>query len=305
MFNNIKEDILKLKKERNAIILAHYYQPDEVQEIADFVGDSYYLSQKGKECSQEVIVFCGVEFMAESAKVLSPDKVVLFSNPKALCPMADMATKEEVLELKEKHPNAKVVCYINSSTEVKTVVDVCCTSSSAINIIENIDSDEIIFLPDRNLGSYIQEQVPDKKLILWDGYCHVHDRITAQDIIEAKEKYGQDIKVLAHPECRKEVRDLADYVGSTGGIINFATNDNGNKYLIVTEYGVVHELKKKNPTKDFYVLNMCCPNMKKTSLKDVYNCLTDLSNEVVIEEDVRKKAALSLERMHILGENKK
>lgn len=305
MFNNIKEDILKLKKERNAIILAHYYQPDEVQEIADFVGDSYYLSQKGKECSQEVIVFCGVEFMAESAKVLSPDKVVLFSNPKALCPMADMATKEEVLELKEKHPNAKVVCYINSSTEVKTVVDVCCTSSSAINIIENIDSDEIIFLPDRNLGSYIQEQVPDKKLILWDGYCHVHDRITAQDIIEAKEKYGQDIKVLAHPECRKEVRDLADYVGSTGGIINFATNDNGNKYLIVTEYGVVHELKKKNPTKDFYVLNMCCPNMKKTSLKDVYNCLKDLSNEVVIEEDVRKKAALSLERMHILGENKK
>lgn len=305
MVNNIKEDILKLKKERNAIILAHYYQPDEVQEIADFVGDSYYLSQKGKECSQEVIVFCGVEFMAESAKVLSPDKVVLFSNPKALCPMADMATKEEVLELKEKHPNAKVVCYINSSTEVKTVVDVCCTSSSAINIIENIDSDEIIFLPDRNLGSYIQEQVPNKKLILWDGYCHVHDRITASDIIEAKEKYGQDIKVLAHPECRKEVRDLADYVGSTGGIINFATNDNGNKYLIVTEYGVVHELKKKNPTKDFYVLNMCCPNMKKTSLKDVYNCLKDLSNEVVIEEDVRKKAALSLERMHILGENKK
>lgn len=302
MVVDIKEEILKLKQERNAVILAHYYQPEEVQEIADFVGDSYYLSQKGKECLQDVIVFCGVEFMAESAKVLSPNKTVLFSNTKALCPMADMATKEEVLELKEKHPNAKVVCYINSSTEVKTVVDVCCTSSSAINIIKNIDSDEIIFLPDRNLGSYIQEQVPDKRLILWDGYCHVHDRITALDIIEAKEKYGQDIKVLVHPECRKEVRDLADYVGSTGGIINFATTDKWNKYLIVTEYGVVHELKKRNPTKDFYVLNMCCPNMKKTSLKDVYHCLRDLSNEVIIDENTRKKASLSLEKMHILGE---
>jgi len=302
MVVDIKEEILKLKQERNAVILAHYYQPEEVQEIADFVGDSYYLSQKGKECLQDVIVFCGVEFMAESAKVLSPNKTVLFSNTKALCPMADMATKEEVLELKEKHPNAKVVCYINSSTEVKTVVDVCCTSSSAINIIKNIDSDEIIFLPDRNLGSYIQEQVSDKRLILWDGYCHVHDRITALDIIEAKEKYGQDIKVLVHPECRKEVRDLADYVGSTGGIINFATTDKWNKYLIVTEYGVVHELKKRNPTKDFYVLNMCCPNMKKTSLKDVYHCLRDLSNEVIIDENTRKKASLSLEKMHILGE---
>ncbi len=302
MVVDIKEEILKLKQERNAVILAHYYQPEEVQEIADFVGDSYYLSQKGKECLQDVIVFCGVEFMAESAKVLSPNKTVLFSNTKALCPMADMATKEEVLELKEKHPNAKVVCYINSSTEVKTVVDVCCTSSSAINIIKNIDSDEIIFLPDRNLGSYIQEQVPDKRLILWDGYCHVHDRISALDIIEAKEKYGQDIKVLVHPECRKEVRDLADYVGSTGGIINFASTDKWNKYLIVTEYGVVHELKKRNPEKDFYVLNMCCPNMKKTSLKDVYNCLRDLSNEVIIDENTRKRASLSLEKMHILGE---
>ncbi|KGM97945.1 quinolinate synthetase [Clostridium novyi A str. 4552] len=298
---NLKEEIIKLKREKNAVILSHFYQPKDVQEVADYIGDSYFLSKVGKECKEDTIVFCGVKFMAESAKLLSPNKKVIFPMPNATCPMAAMATKEDVLRLKEKHPNAKVVCYINSTADVKSVVDICCTSSSAIEIVNNLESDEIIFLPDKNLGSYIQEKIPNKKIILWDGYCHVHNKIKASDIIKSKEKYGKDIKVLVHPECRKEVRDLADYIGSTKGIINFAEKDNGKKYLIVTEYGIIPELKKKSPDKEFYMLDMCCSNMKKNSIKEIYKCLKNYSSEVNIDENIREKAARSLEKMHSLG----
>lgn len=301
MVNNIREKIEKLKKERNAIILAHYYQRPEIQEIADFVGDSYYLSKIGEECKEKTIVFCGVKFMAESAKVLSPNKTIILPNKLSTCCMVYMVSAEDIKKLKREHPNAKVVCYINSTTEVKAESDVCCTSSSALNIVRNIDSDEVIFVPDKNLGGYVKEKVPEKKVILWNGYCSVHNRISAKDITLAKEKYGQDIKVLVHPECKKEVRDLADFIGSTGEIIKFVSSDDSLKYIVVTEDGILYELKNKNPNKQFYTLNMICESMKETTLSDVYESLKDLNNKIEIDEDIRKKAYRALANMHIIG----
>ncbi|MCY6957267.1 quinolinate synthase NadA [Clostridium brassicae] len=298
---NFKEKILRLKQKKDAIILAHYYQNGDIQDIADYVGDSYYLSEIGRNCTEKNIIFCGVRFMAESAKILSPNKKVFLPNLNASCYMVSMANAKDIEELKIKYPNAKVVCYINSATEVKAVSDVCCTSSSAINIVKKLDSSEIIFVPDKNLGSYIQEQIPDKKIILWDGCCVIHDMINAQDIIEAKNKYGQDIKVLSHPECKKEVRDLSDFIGSTGDILKFASHNNLKKYLIVTEDGILHKLKQKNPDKEFYTLNMICKNMKLTTLKDLYLCLENLENEITLDENIRKSAYRALENMHILG----
>lgn len=299
---DLVKEIQKLKKEKNAIILAHYYQRPEIQEIADFVGDSYYLSKIGKDCDEQTIVFCGVKFMAESAKILSPQKTVLLPAYDAGCPMADMAIAEDVLKLKEEHPNAKIVCYINSTTEVKAVSDVCCTSSNAVKIIQNIDADEIIFLPDKNLGSYIQEQVPEKKMILWSGFCITHRRINLEEIKKAKDSI-EDLVVLAHPECEKEVRDIADFVGSTLEIINYATSSDKTNFLIGTEEGILHELKKRNPNKKFYTPRggIMCVNMKKTVLSDVYNALLKNQHEIHVNEDIRVKAYESLAKMHILG----
>lgn len=302
MKTNIKRDIIKLKKEKNAVILAHYYQPQEVQKIADYVGDSYYLSKIGLDCEENNIVFCGVKFMAESAKILAPNKRVFIPNKEAVCSMVNFAAKEEVLREKEKHPNAKVVSYINSLTELKTISEACCTSSSAVDIIKNIDADEILFVPDKNLGSYVNEQITDKKIILWNGHCYVHNQIKAQDIINMKEKHGQDIKVAVHPECTKEVRDLADFIGSTGQIIEYVTCDNSEKFLIVTEQGINYELKKRNPNKKFYYLDMVCKSMKKTSLQDIYYCLKNETNEIIIDDEIRELAYNALHNMHILSE---
>lgn len=301
MSENIMEQILELKKEKNAIILAHYYQVPEIQEAADYIGDSFELSRRAKENDADVIVFCGVRFMAESAKVLSPHKTVLLPVKEAGCPMADMAAVEDILKMKEEHPNAKVVTYVNSSVEVKAVSDVCCTSSNAIKIVKNIDAEEIIFAPDKNLGSYVQEWVPEKKILLWNGHCCVHDRITAEDIIREKEEYG-DVKVLVHPECRKEVRNLADYIGSTSGIIDYATKSDSKKFLVVTEEGVLHKLRTLNPDKEFHIIRgMTCRNMKKTSLENVLWSLQDINYKIHIDEEIRKKAANALEKMLILG----
>lgn len=301
MSQYLKEQILKLKKEKNAIILAHYYQVGEIQDIADFVGDSFELSRKAKENSADIIVFCGVRFMAESAKVLSPNKTVLLPVKEAGCPMADMAEVEQVLNMKKEHPNAKVVTYVNSSVEVKAVSDICCTSSNAIKIVNKIDANEIIFIPDKNLGSYVQEQVPNKKIVLWNGHCCVHDRITADNVLRSKED-NPKLKVLVHPECKSEVRNLADYIGSTSGIINFAKESQDNEFLIVTEEGVLHKLEKENQGKEFAgIRGMTCKNMKKTTLEDVYACLDEMKYEINIDEAVRKKAANALENMLILG----
>ncbi|WP_330400274.1 quinolinate synthase NadA [Tepidibacter mesophilus] len=298
--NSIVDEIKKLKIEKNAIILAHYYQNSEIQDIADYVGDSYYLSKVGVDSDADVIVFCGVKFMAESAKILSPKKTVLLPNEEALCSMAVMARADEIEKMKKEYPNAKVLCYVNSSTEVKAISDVCCTSSSAMNICRNIQSDEIIFVPDKNLGSYIQEKVPEKRIILWNGFCCIHNNIIPEDVIKVKEEYGENIEVLIHPECTKEVRELGDFVGSTGQIIEYASNSDKKEFIVVTDVGILHELRKRNPTKRFYPLNMVCNNMKITTIGDVYNCLVSLSNEIYIDEGVRIKAENALRKMHEL-----
>ena len=301
MTNQLSEKILKLKKEKNAIILAHLYQIPEVQEIADYVGDSYYLSQVARDAKEDLIIFCGVKFMAESAKVLSPEKTVILPAPNAGCPMADMAEVEDVEEMIKKYPDAFKVCYINSSYEVKALCDASVTSSSALNIIKNIPNKQILFLPDQNLGGYISEFFPEKEFILWRGFCPTHHRITAEDIIKAKEEHP-NVKVLSHPECSKEVRDLSDYIGSTSGIINYATECEDKEFIIATEEGVLHQLKKKNPDKKFYFPEMMvCPNMKKTGLQDVYDALDGKREEVILDEEIRKKALTSLENMHKLG----
>ena len=301
MTNQLSEKILKLKKEKNAIILAHLYQIPEIQEIADYVGDSYYLSQVARDAKEDLIIFCGVKFMAESAKVLSPEKTVILPAPNAGCPMEDMAEVEDVEEMIKKYPDAFKVCYINSSYEVKALCDASVTSSSALNIIKNIPNKQILFLPDQNLGGYISEFFPEKEFILWRGFCPTHHRITAEDIIKAKEEHP-NVKVLSHPECSKEVRDLSDYIGSTSGIINYATECEDKEFIIATEEGVLHQLKKKNPDKKFYFPEvMVCPNMKKTSLQDVYDALDGKKEEVILDEEIRKKALTSLENMHKLG----
>ncbi len=301
MTNQLSEKILKLKKEKNTIILAHLYQIPEIQEIADYVGDSYYLSQVARDAKEDLIIFCGVKFMAESAKVLSPEKTVILPAPNAGCPMADMAEVEDVEEMIKKYPDAFKVCYINSSYEVKALCDASVTSSSALKIIKNIPNKQILFLPDQNLGGYISEFFPEKEFILWRGFCPTHHRITAEDIIKAKEEHP-NVKVLSHPECSKEVRDLSDYIGSTSGIINYATECEDKEFIIATEEGVLHQLKKKNPDKKFYFPEvMVCPNMKKTSLQDVYDALDGKKEEVILDEEIRKKALTSLENMHKLG----
>ena len=301
MTNQLSEKILKLKKEKNAIILAHLYQIPEIQEIADYVGDSYYLSQVARDAKEDLIIFCGVKFMAESAKVLSPEKTVILPAPNAGCPMADMAEVEDVEEMIKKYPDAFKVCYINSSYEVKALCDASVTSPSALKIIKNIPNKQILFLPDQNLGGYISEFFPEKEFILWRGFCPTHHRITAEDIIKAKEEHP-NVKVLSHPECSKEVRDLSDYIGSTSGIINYATECEDKEFIIATEEGVLHQLKKKNPDKKFYFPEvMVCPNMKKTSLQDVYDALDGKKEEVILDEEIRKKALTSLENMHKLG----
>ena len=299
---DIRNEILKLKKEKGAIILAHYYQIPEIQEIADYVGDSYYLSKIAKDCEENIIVFCGVKFMAESAKILSPEKTVILPVMEAGCVMADMATADGLAKLKEEHPNAKVVCYINSSTEVKALSDVCCTSSNAENIINNLEEKEIIFLPDRNLGSYIQEKTPDKKFILWNGFCIVHEAIQKEEILRLKREH-EGILTVAHPECSKEIRDISDFIGSTSEIINFVNNSSNKKFIIITEDGVLHQLRKNGEEKEFYIPygKMVCRNMKMTTLKDLYESLLKMENKIEIDEDLRLKAYNSLKNMHKLG----
>ncbi|MCX0376199.1 quinolinate synthase NadA [Clostridium perfringens] len=299
---DIRDEILKLKKEKGAIILAHYYQIPEIQEFADYVGDSYYLSKIAKDCEENIIVFCGVKFMAESAKILSPEKTVILPVMEAGCVMADMATADGLAKLKEEHPNAKVVCYINSSTEVKALSDVCCTSSNAENIINNLEEKEIIFLPDRNLGSYIQEKTPDKKFILWNGFCIVHEAIQKEEILRLKSEH-EGILTVAHPECSKEIRDISDFIGSTSEIINFVNNSSNKKFIIITEEGVLHQLRKNGEEKEFYIPygKMVCRNMKMTTLKDLYESLLKMENKIEIDEDLRLKAYNSLKNMHKLG----
>ncbi|OPY64987.1 MAG: Quinolinate synthase A [Syntrophorhabdus sp. PtaU1.Bin050] len=294
----LRERILELKKEKNAVIVAHNYQIDEVQEIADVIGDSLALSQYCASSPHELIVFCGVHFMAESAKILSPNKTVLLPEIHAGCPMADMVTAQDVKKMKQDHHNAAVVCYINTSADVKAECDICCTSSNAVKVIQSLKEEEIVFVPDKNLGSYIAKKVPEKKMILWDGYCVTHHRVTSDDVRKAKAAHP-DALILAHPECKPEVLELADFVGSTKQIIDFATASGEQKFIIGTEMGVLYRLKRDNPEKTFYLLSqgLICPNMKKTKLTSVYTALQEMKYAIELDNEILAKARGCLDRM--------
>jgi quinolinate synthase len=294
----LTKKILALKQERNAVIVAHNYQIDDIQALADVIGDSFALSKYCASIPQDVIVFCGVHFMAESAKILSPQKTVLLPERNAGCPMADMVTAEDVRTMKRDHPNAAVVCYINTSAAVKAEGDICCTSSNAVKVIQSLTEEEIIFVPDKNLGNYIAKKVPEKRMIIWDGFCVTHHRVTLEDVKKAKEAHP-DAVILVHPECQPEVVALADFVGSTRQIIDFAAASKEKKFIIGTEMGVLYSLKKNNPEKTFYLLaqGLICPNMKKTKLESVYTALTEMRYAIELEQAIMQKARTTLERM--------
>lgn len=299
---DLMQEIQELKEKANALILAHTYQNDEIQDIADFVGDSLELSRLAATTPHQVLVFCGVHFMAESAALLSPEKTVLLPAPDAGCPMADMADAETVREWKQKHPNATVVAYVNTSAAVKAESDICCTSSNALKVIRSLEAEEIIFLPDQNLGGYIAAQVPEKKFHLWPGFCRTHHRVTVEEVEKAKAAHPE-AKVLIHPECRPEVSARADFVGSTKQIIEQVGKIPASTFIIGTEMGVIHGLKKRYPDKRFYILSpgLICPNMKKTTLKEVAAALRRMEPVITVDEPIRSRARLALERMLALS----
>lgn len=295
---DLKEKIRILKEEKNAVILAHYYTLDEVQDVADYIGDSYALAKAAKNSNADIIVFCGVKFMGESAKILNPDKTVLMPDRLADCPMANMAEIEKILEMREKYDDLAVVCYINSTAEVKCYSDVCVTSSNAVKIVKSLPNKNIYFIPDENLGRYVAKQVPEKNVILNNGFCHVHVSFTAENVLKIKKMYP-NAQVLAHPECREEIVQLADYVGSTSGIIDYATESECREFIVCTEQGVEYELKQKNPEKKFYFVGpkFWCPNMKRNSLEGIYNALLTGKGEVFVDDETREKALIALNKM--------
>lgn len=268
-----KEKIQDLKQNKDAIILAHNYQRQEVQKIADYVGDSLGLSREASNLENEIIVFCGVDFMAESAAILSPNKKILLPNKQAKCPMAGMVTAEELQKIKKENPDAATVAYVNTTAEIKALSDICCTSSNAVNVVNSLEEDKIIFVPDKNLAKYVDTRV-DKEVIPWDGYCPTHDRITKKEVREAKENAPEAI-VTAHPECRMEVLEEADYISSTGGMIELAKESEEKKFLVGTEIDLVNRLDRENEEKDFAVLSpsAICPNMKKITIENTYKSL--------------------------------
>jgi len=294
----LQQNIRSLKEATDALILAHYYQPLEIQDVADVVGDSFEMAKRARDAVESTIVVCGVVFMAESAKILSPEKTVLLPAPDAGCPMADMVEPEDVLALRARHPQAKVMCYVNSSAAVKAVSDVCCTSSTAIRIAKALDAHEIIFIPDRNLGRYVAEQVPHKKFHFHPGFCPIHDRITARQVEQARARYPK-APFAAHPECREEVLALADFIGSTAELIAYTRERKEDEIIIGTEIGVLELLQRELPKKKILSVSagFVCPNMKKTSLQDVYNTLATGTHEIHLDHAELQAAKASLDRM--------
>ncbi len=301
----LADKILGLKRRRNAIILAHNYQLGEVQDIADFVGDSLELSQKAAKTDAEVIVFCGVRFMAETASILCPEKIVLLPDIHAGCPMADMVTPERLRERKGELPGATVVCYINTSAEVKAESDVCCTSANAVKIIESLDAGEILFIPDQYLGHYVSTKT-DKKVILWPGFCPTHARIHLEHITQLRQEYPQ-AKVVVHPECRPEVISVADEVLSTGGLCRFANSSEAREVIVGTEIGIIHRLRKENPGKRFIPASeqAVCPRMKLITLEVVLWSLEEMTPQVKVPEEIRLKAKAAVDKMLETGRAEK
>jgi quinolinate synthase len=291
------EEILALKKKHNAVILAHNYQLPEVQDIADLVGDSLELSRSAARLDADVIVFCGVDFMAETAAILSPQKKVVLPAKEACCPMALMITPEQLLEMKARCPDAAVVCYVNSTAEVKAESDVCCTSANGVSVVNSLEENRVIFVPDGNLAAYIS-RFTKKQIIPWNGYCYVHDRFTP-DEVNAARRLHPGAEVLVHPECRPEVIDLADFVYSTSGMGRHAKTSKAREFVIGTEVGMLYRLKKDNPGKEFYPLSnkAVCQNMKKTSIDKVLRALQTLEPRVTVPEGIASRARRSIERM--------
>ncbi|MFA6431344.1 MAG: quinolinate synthase NadA [Candidatus Margulisiibacteriota bacterium] len=298
MAAELLDKINKLKKERNAVILAHNYQRDDVQDLADYVGDSLGLSISASKTAADVIVFCGVHFMAETAAIISPNKTVLIPDDHAGCPMADMINVEKLNKLKKEHPGAPVVCYVNSSAEVKAGSDICCTSANAISVVESLPDKEIIFIPDKFLGMYVQSKVKDKKMILFDGYCPTHAKILPEHIRAVKAKHPR-AEVLVHPECRPETIAMADAALSTDGMLKYVKNSNSNEFIIGTEVGIIHRLKKENHQKVFYSVSdiAVCPNMKLITLEKILWSLEDMQHVIKVPEEISNKAKIAIEKM--------
>jgi quinolinate synthase len=293
----IKQEIRRLARERNALLLAHNYQRDEIQEIADLTGDSLGLSMEAARTDREVIVFCGVHFMAESAAILAPEKIVLLPRPDAGCPMADMVTPEGLREMKSRHPGATVVTYVNSSAAVKAESDICCTSANAVRVVNSVASREVILVPDRNLGRYIADRT-EKMCHFWEGYCPTHDRLQVADVQRATAEYP-DAVFMAHPECPPEILALADHICSTSGMYDYARTSPATRFIVGTEAGILWRLRRENPGKEFYLptSRLICPNMKLTSLEDVLRALQTMGPEITVPADVRERARGALERM--------
>ncbi len=298
MGDAVKQQIRDLLKERNAVLLAHNYMRDEVQEIADITGDSLALSIEASRTDAEVIVFCGVHFMAESAAILSPGKKVLLPRPDAGCPMADMVTAAELEALRAKHPGVPVVTYVNSSAEVKAHSDICCTSANALKVVRSLREEELIFVPDRNLGRWIAKFVPEKKFIFWEGYCPTHERMTVAAVLQKKAEHP-DALFICHPECTPEVSALADHVCSTSGMYDYCRTSPAARFIIGTEAGILYKLRLDSPGKEFILASpaLFCPNMKLTSLEDVLLSLQTMSPLVTVPKDIRLKAKGALDRM--------
>ncbi len=297
MSDTIRDEIRELAQQKNAIILAHNYQNDEIQEIADETGDSLELARIAARNEADIIVFCGVHFMAESAYILSPDKKVILPDPTSGCPMADMANAEDLRDMKEQYPDAMVVTYINSTARVKAASDVCCTSSNAVRIVQRVNADRIIFVPDRNLGSFVQRST-DKEIIYWKGFCPTHDRFTRDELIEIKREHPDAI-VMVHPECKPEVVDIADEVLSTGQMVAFVQRTDAKKIIVGTEKGLIFKLRSVAPHIEYVLASdsFVCPDMKKITLEKVYRSLVDEEPLVTVEDEIAENAYNCLNRM--------
>lgn len=298
MVITMRERIEQLKKEKDIVILAHYYVDGEVQEIADLVGDSYFLAKKATEVSQQNILFCGVSFMGESAKILNPGKRVIMADEFADCPMAHMVDIAKIQQVREQYPDVAVVCYVNSTAEIKAYSDVCVTSSNALRVVQSLPNKHIFFIPDNNLGRYISTLVPEKEFIFNDGFCHVHTSIHRENVEEAK-KLHPNAPVLTHPECTADVLEISDFIGSTSEILEYATKSDAKEFIICTEMGIFFELEQKNPDKRFYSVGhrQFCPNMKKITLEKVVRAMEEMEPEVTMDEELRVKANAPLVKM--------
>lgn len=299
---DLVEKINRLKSEKNAIILVHNYQRSEIFEVADFIGDSLGLCKKAAETTADIILFCGVLFMAESAVVLNPDKKVIVPFVDAGCAMADMVEAKNLVVFKKKHPDAAVVCYVNSTAAVKAVSDICCTSSNAIEVVKSVPNKKVIFVPDKNLADYVSKHVTDKEIIAWEGYCPIHHNLNKDYVLEMKQEFP-NAKIIAHPECKQEVLDISDYVASTSGMIDMAKNDDAEEFFVLTECGMTERLSRQIPDKKFHGLCNVCFDMKKNTLQSVYDALLNERVEIKVDRKISSKARIAFDRMFAITES--